>query len=132
MHEAGGKGIERLPGVNELLGALRKGGARWGICTSGAFVLLPSPSPVPLSNAPFIIAATRTYANSALTTGEIGSTPPDLPFLITADDVVNGKPNPDPYLKGMDGPFPFLLDRSFFVPSFLPFSPLLFRPFFPK
>ncbi|GAA5897749.1 hypothetical protein JCM6882_000085 [Rhodosporidiobolus microsporus] len=80
LHEAGGKGIERLPGAKELLDALRKGNARWGICTS----------------------ATRTYASSALKTGEIGSTPPQLPFLITADDVKNGKPNPDPYLKGMD------------------------------
>jgi len=35
LHEAGGQGIERLPGVTELLDALRKGGARWGICTSG-------------------------------------------------------------------------------------------------
>ncbi|BGP16830.1 hypothetical protein JCM10213_004677 [Rhodosporidiobolus nylandii] len=80
MHEAGGKGIERLPGAKELLDALRKGNARWGICTS----------------------ATRTYANSALKTGDIGSTPPALPFLITADDVANGKPNPDPYLAGME------------------------------
>ncbi|GAA5851738.1 hypothetical protein JCM8547_001191 [Rhodosporidiobolus lusitaniae] len=80
LHEAGGKGIERLPGVSELLTALRNGNARWGICTS----------------------STRIYANSALTTGEIGFEPPLLPFLITANDVVNGKPNPDPYLKGMD------------------------------
>ncbi|GAA5987489.1 hypothetical protein JCM11641_003846 [Rhodosporidiobolus odoratus] len=80
MHEAGGKGIERLPGAKEFLDGLRAGNARWGICTS----------------------ATRTYANSALKTGEIGAEPPALPFLITADDVKNGKPNPDPYLKGMD------------------------------
>ncbi|GAA6018015.1 hypothetical protein JCM10207_002741 [Rhodosporidiobolus poonsookiae] len=80
LHEAGGKGIERLPGAGEFLDALRKGNARWGICTS----------------------ATRTYANSALKTGEIGAEPPALPFLITANDVVNGKPNPDPYLKGME------------------------------
>jgi phosphoglycolate phosphatase-like HAD superfamily hydrolase len=38
MHEAGGKGIERLPGAKELLMALKKGGARWGICTSGTFL----------------------------------------------------------------------------------------------
>ncbi|POY70632.1 hypothetical protein BMF94_6338 [Rhodotorula taiwanensis] len=80
MHEAGGKGIERLPGARELLDALKKGGARWGICTS----------------------ATRIYASSALKTGEIGSAPPDLPFLITADDVTHGKPHPEPYLKGME------------------------------
>lgn len=38
LHEAGGQGIERLPGVSKLLEALREGGARWGICTSGASV----------------------------------------------------------------------------------------------
>ncbi|GJN91039.1 hypothetical protein Rhopal_004054-T1 [Rhodotorula paludigena] len=80
MHEAGGKGIERLPGVSELLDALRKGGARWGICTS----------------------ATRLYADSALVTGEIGSMPPALPFLITGDICEHGKPHPEPYLRGMD------------------------------
>ncbi|BGP54634.1 DL-glycerol-3-phosphatase [Rhodotorula sphaerocarpa] len=80
MHEAGGKGIERLPGARELLDALRKGNARWGICTS----------------------ATRLYADSALKTGEIGASPPALPFLVTADDVTHGKPHPEPYLKGMD------------------------------
>ncbi|GAA5868154.1 hypothetical protein JCM1840_006159 [Sporobolomyces johnsonii] len=80
MHEAGGRGITALPGVHDFLQKLRDGGARWGICTS----------------------ATRIYANSALTTSEIGSTPPALPFLITADDVTHGKPNPEPYLKGME------------------------------
>ncbi|BGP32683.1 DL-glycerol-3-phosphatase [Rhodotorula toruloides] len=80
MHEAGGKGIERLPGAKELLDALRAGGARWGICTS----------------------ATRTYASSALKTGEIGAEPPALPFLVTANDVTHGKPHPEPYLKGLD------------------------------
>ncbi|BGP40676.1 DL-glycerol-3-phosphatase [Rhodotorula kratochvilovae] len=80
LHAAGGKGIERLPGAGELLDALRKGGARWGICTS----------------------ATRLYADSALETGEIGSTPPALPFLITGDVCEHGKPHPEPYLRGMD------------------------------
>lgn len=42
MHEAGGKGIERLPGARELLDALKKGGARWGICTSGEPANQPS------------------------------------------------------------------------------------------
>lgn len=150
LHEAGGQGIERLPGVNELLNALRAGGARWGICTSGtlcfpllrflhassrssALFLSPHslalslssvtllPSPVLASSrillTPRLPPATRNYANSALTTGEIGSTPPSLPFLITANDVVNGKPNPDPYLKGMEGAFPiiFLLRHLFLV-----------------
>lgn len=39
LKEEGGAGIERLPGVGKLLTALRDGGARWGIVTSGA---LPS------------------------------------------------------------------------------------------
>ncbi|GAA5964143.1 hypothetical protein JCM8115_005360 [Rhodotorula mucilaginosa] len=76
MHEAGGKGIERLPGAKELLMALKKGGARWGICTS----------------------ATRIYASSALKTGEIT----EVPFIVTANDVTHGKPHPEPYLKGME------------------------------
>ncbi|GAA5899053.1 hypothetical protein JCM8208_002987 [Rhodotorula glutinis] len=80
LHEAGGQGIERLPGVTKLLDALRAGGARWGICTS----------------------ATRLYADAALKTSEIGSTPPNLPFLITGDVCEHGKPHPEPYLRGMD------------------------------
>lgn len=35
---AGGQGIILLPGVSKLLGDLRAGGARWGICTSGKSV----------------------------------------------------------------------------------------------
>lgn len=35
LKEQGGRGIERLPGVTELLDKLREGNARWGICTSG-------------------------------------------------------------------------------------------------
>ncbi|GAA6010362.1 hypothetical protein JCM11491_006286 [Sporobolomyces phaffii] len=80
LSEAGGRGITRLPGVTALLDKLRAGNARWGICTS----------------------ATTIYASSALTTSEIGSKPPQLPFLITANDVTHGKPHPEPYLKGMD------------------------------
>ncbi|GAA5929296.1 uncharacterized protein JCM15063_004113 [Sporobolomyces koalae] len=80
LSEAGGRGITRLPGVTRLLNKLREGNARWGICTS----------------------ATAIYASSALTTSEIGSQPPNLPFLITANDVTHGKPHPEPYLKGMD------------------------------
>ncbi|GAA5853838.1 hypothetical protein JCM3766R1_005377, partial [Sporobolomyces carnicolor] len=45
---------------------------------------------------------TSIYASSALKTSEIGSEPPRLPFLITANDVTHGKPHPEPYLKGMD------------------------------
>lgn len=35
LQEAGGRGITRLPGVDKFLAALQKGGARWGIVTSG-------------------------------------------------------------------------------------------------
>jgi HAD superfamily hydrolase (TIGR01509 family) len=80
LSEAGGRGITRLPGVTQLLDKLREGNARWGICTS----------------------ATTIYASSALTTSEIGSQPPQLPFLITANHVTHGKPHPEPYLKGME------------------------------
>ncbi|GAA5898392.1 uncharacterized protein JCM6883_001008 [Sporobolomyces salmoneus] len=80
LSEAGGRGITRLPGVTALLDKLREGNARWGICTS----------------------ATTIYATSALTTSEIGSKPPQLPFLITANHVMHGKPHPEPYLKGME------------------------------
>ncbi|KAJ8293561.1 2-deoxyglucose-6-phosphate phosphatase 1 [Rhodotorula toruloides] len=100
MHEAGGKGIERLPGAKDLLDALRAGGARWGICTSGEpSGLLRS---LLATVAELLIAATRTYASSALKTGEIGAEPPALPFLVTANDVTHGKPHPEPYLKGLD------------------------------
>jgi len=37
-----------------------------------------------------------------LKTSSIGSEPPLLPFLITANHVTHGKPHPEPYLKGMD------------------------------
>ncbi|GAA6060611.1 hypothetical protein JCM10212_004590 [Sporobolomyces blumeae] len=80
MHEQGGRGITRLPGVVDLLEKLRAANARWGICTS----------------------ATQIYAASALKTSEIGATPPDLPFLVTANDVTHGKPHPEPYLKGLE------------------------------
>ncbi|GAA5992386.1 hypothetical protein JCM5350_005716 [Sporobolomyces pararoseus] len=80
LSEAGGRGITRLPGVTALLDKLREGNARWGICTS----------------------ATTIYASSALTTSSIGSEPPQLPFLITANHVTHGKPHPEPYLKGME------------------------------
>lgn len=35
LKEAGGRGIERLPGVEKFLKQLQQGGARWGIVTSG-------------------------------------------------------------------------------------------------
>ena len=42
MALAGGRGITRLPGVEKLLNALREGGARWGIVTSGTPGTFPS------------------------------------------------------------------------------------------
>lgn len=104
MHEAGGKGIERLPGARELLDALRKGNARWGICTSGPLPPRPCRPGLDRLHPPRSYrTATRLYADSALKTGEIGASPPALPFLVTADDVTHGKPHPEPYLRGMDG-----------------------------
>lgn len=35
--DAGGRGIERLPGVGKLLEKLREGNARFGIVTSGEY-----------------------------------------------------------------------------------------------
>ncbi|KAM0789349.1 hypothetical protein ACM66B_000180 [Microbotryomycetes sp. NB124-2] len=81
LKEQGGRGIEKLPGVDKLVNALKQGGARWGIVTS----------------------ATNIYASSALTTSSIGMSPPEgPPFVITADNVVKGKPDPEPYLVGIE------------------------------
>ncbi|ORY61163.1 HAD-like domain-containing protein, partial [Leucosporidium creatinivorum] len=79
LSEAGKDGITCLPGVGKLLSALKQGGARWGVVTS----------------------ATNSYASSALSTAGIGSTPPAVPFLVTADLVTHGKPHPEPYLAGL-------------------------------
>lgn len=103
LSEAGGRGITRLPGVTALLDKLREGNARWGICTSGercpARLLLEQNTQIDLG---FFLLATTIYASSALTTSSIGSEPPQLPFLITANHVTHGKPHPEPYLKGME------------------------------
>ena len=74
--EAGGRGIEKLPGVTELLRKLEAGGARYGIVTS----------------------ATKYYADSALKTAAM----PQFPFYITADVCTHGKPHPEPYLNGIE------------------------------
>ncbi|KAI5479043.1 hypothetical protein MNV49_004325 [Pseudohyphozyma bogoriensis] len=76
---AGGQGITRLPGVEDLLKGLRKGGARWGLVTS----------------------ASKTYVDTATVTAEL--VPPELPFRITGDLCMHGKPHPEPYLRGLDG-----------------------------
>ncbi|KAL4076145.1 HAD-like domain-containing protein [Scleroderma yunnanense] len=72
------KGITILPGVrpimDELLPAKSSPNQRWGICTSAA----------------------RVYATFALEAAGIA-----LPeVFVTADDVKEGKPSPDPYLLG--------------------------------
>lgn len=74
----GGRGIAILPGVEKLLTALRKGGARWGIVTSATFG----------------------YASSATQTA--GIVPPPPPFLIAAENCTEGKPFPEPYFKGIE------------------------------
>ncbi|SGY13592.1 BQ5605_C010g05903 [Microbotryum silenes-dioicae] len=79
LAERGERGIYELPGVHRLIKDLVKGGARWGIVTS----------------------ATIVYASSALQTGKINADAPNLPFIVTADNVTNGKPHPEPYLKGI-------------------------------
>jgi mannitol-1-/sugar-/sorbitol-6-phosphatase len=65
-------GVTVMPGAAELLQSIPPG--RWCVVTSG----------------------TRHLATSRLRLGNL--TIPDV--LVTADDVVNGKPNPEPYLKG--------------------------------
>ncbi|KAF8742452.1 hypothetical protein AX14_004320 [Amanita brunnescens Koide BX004] len=71
-------GIKQLPGVaavlEELSPAKHLPKPRWAICTS----------------------ATRAYAASALLTTSIPI--PDV--FVTAEDVTQGKPNPEPYLLG--------------------------------
>ncbi len=66
------EGVVVMPDAAELLRSLPP--ERWGIVTSG----------------------TRRLAMSRLKAGNL----PVPEVLISADDVVNGKPNPEPYLKG--------------------------------
>ncbi|KAG9317485.1 HAD-like domain-containing protein [Chiua virens] len=76
--ESSENGIQMLPGVHSILESLehakRKPNQRWTICTS----------------------ATRVYATAALLAANIDA-PDDF---VTADDVQNGKPHPEPYLEG--------------------------------
>lgn len=65
-------GVRAMPGVVKLLQTLPD--RRWGVVTSGS----------------------RYIASSRLSSFGI----PEPPVLITADDVVNGKPHPEPYLRG--------------------------------
>jgi mannitol-1-/sugar-/sorbitol-6-phosphatase len=66
------EGVVVMPGAGKLLKLLPP--ERWGVVTSG----------------------TRRLAMSRLKAGDL----PIPEVLISADDVVNGKPNPEPYLKG--------------------------------
>jgi len=66
------KGVRVMPGAAELVASIPNG--RWGVVTSG----------------------TRHLATSRLGLANI----PIPVVLISADDVVEGKPNPEPYLKG--------------------------------
>jgi len=63
-----------MPGAADLIGAIPDG--RWGVVTSG----------------------TRLLASARLRLGGL----PVPKILVTADDVANGKPHPEPYLKGAE------------------------------
>jgi sugar-phosphatase len=67
-------GVAAMPGAAELLNSLPDG--RWGVVTSG----------------------TRHLASGRLRL--MGLPVPNV--LVTADDVANGKPHPEPYLKGAE------------------------------
>ena len=69
------EGVTAIPGADQLLRSLPAG--QWAIVTSG----------------------TRTMATARLR--DTGHLVP--PVLVTADDVVDGKPHPEPYLKGAAG-----------------------------
>lgn len=69
------EGVTAIPGADQLLRSLPAG--QWAIVTSG----------------------TRTMATARLR--DTGHLVP--PVLVTADDVADGKPHPEPYLKGAKG-----------------------------
>jgi mannitol-1-/sugar-/sorbitol-6-phosphatase len=68
------RGVVVMPGALELVQSIPKG--RWGVVTSGSRLLASTRLPY------------------------CGLPVPDV--LVTADDVVNGKPDPEPYLKGAE------------------------------
>lgn len=76
----GRRGIVALPGVKEIMESIlpgaRQPNARWAICTS----------------------ATHAYAAKALKAA--GITPPEI--FVASEDVEQGKPAPDPYLRGAE------------------------------
>ncbi|HET6180920.1 MAG TPA: HAD family hydrolase [Candidatus Sulfotelmatobacter sp.] len=72
-HEAGDqRGVTVMPGAAGLLKAIPEG--RWGVVTSGSRLL-----------------ASNRLRHCGLPVPEV---------LVTSDDVVNGKPHPEPYLMG--------------------------------
>jgi sugar-phosphatase len=68
------EGVEIMPGAVELVRSIPEG--RWGVVTSG----------------------TRLLASARLRYGGL----PIPKILVTAEDVANGKPHPEPYLKGAE------------------------------
>jgi sugar-phosphatase len=68
------EGVEIMPGAIELIRSIPEG--RWGVVTSG----------------------TRLLASARLRFGGL----PVPKILVTAEDVANGKPHPEPYLKGAE------------------------------
>ncbi len=66
------RGVTVMPGAADLLKSIPDG--RWGVVTSGSRLL-----------------ATNRLRHCGLPVPEV---------LVTSDDVVNGKPDPEPYLKG--------------------------------
>ena len=72
-HEAGDqRGVTVMPGAADLLHSIPEG--QWGVVTSGSRLL-----------------ATNRLRHCGLPVPEV---------LVTSDDVTNGKPHPEPYLKG--------------------------------
>jgi mannitol-1-/sugar-/sorbitol-6-phosphatase len=75
-HEAGDqRGVTIMPGASELVNSIPDG--RWGVVTSGSRLL-----------------ATNRLRYCGLPVPEV---------LVTSDDVTQGKPHPEPYLKGAKG-----------------------------
>ncbi|HTW59764.1 MAG TPA: HAD family hydrolase [Terriglobales bacterium] len=75
-HEAGDQqGVRVMPGAVELVSSIPEG--RWGVVTSGSRLL-----------------ATNRLRYCGLPVPKV---------LVTSDDVANGKPDPEPYLKGAEG-----------------------------
>jgi len=74
-HEAHDQqGVVVMPGAVELVRSIPEG--RWGVVTSGSRLL-----------------ATNRLRHCGLPVPEV---------LVTSDDVINGKPHPEPYLKGAE------------------------------